>query len=122
MLVGINLLREGLDIPEVSLGIPSSTPTRKLPARRACLESEPSARRATSTGGRSLRRQITDSMRRALDETRRRRAKQIAFNEANGIVPHSVSKKVKDLIDGVYGEKRQDDLKARHRGRGGRGR
>ncbi|MFO1157206.1 MAG: UvrB/UvrC motif-containing protein, partial [Reyranellaceae bacterium] len=56
---------------------------------------------------------ITDSMRRALDETGRRRTKQIAFNEANGIVPRSVSKKVKDLIDGVYSEKSaRDDLKA----------
>ena len=46
--------------------------------------------------------QITDSMKRAIDETERRRAKQIAFNEANGITPKGVQKKIKEMIDGVY--------------------
>jgi excinuclease ABC subunit B len=56
---------------------------------------------------------MTDSMRRAIDETERRRNKQIAFNAEQGITPRSVSKQVKDLIDGVYSEKSgKDDLKA----------
>jgi excinuclease ABC subunit B len=48
--------------------------------------------------------QMTDSMKRAIDETERRRAKQIAFNEANGITPKGVQKKIKDMIDGVYSQ------------------
>jgi excinuclease ABC subunit B len=57
--------------------------------------------------------QITESMKKALGETERRRAKQIAFNAEQGITPRSVSKKVKELIDGVYSEKSaKDDLKA----------
>jgi excinuclease ABC subunit B len=56
---------------------------------------------------------MTDSMRRAIDETERRRARQIAYNAQRGIVPRSVTKKVRELIDGVYSEKSaKDDLKA----------
>ena len=56
---------------------------------------------------------MTDSMRRAIDETERRRARQIDFNAEHGITPRSISKQIKDLIDGVYSEKsRGDDLKA----------
>jgi excinuclease ABC subunit B len=52
---------------------------------------------------------ITDSMKRAMGETERRRTKQIAFNLANGITPRSINKRIKDLIDGVYSEKAGQD-------------
>ncbi|WP_374678867.1 excinuclease ABC subunit UvrB [Piscinibacter sp.] len=114
VLVGINLLREGLDIPEVSLvSILDADKEGFLRAERSLIQTI--GRAARNLNGRAIlyADKITDSMRRALDETGRRRAKQIAFNEANGIVPRSVSKKVKDLIDGVYSEKSaKDDLKA----------
>ncbi|MBS0435856.1 MAG: excinuclease ABC subunit UvrB [Proteobacteria bacterium] len=114
VLVGINLLREGLDIPEVSLvAILDADKEGFLRAERSLIQTI--GRAARNLNGRAIlyADKITDSMRRALDETGRRRAKQIAFNEANGIVPRSVSKKVKDLIDGVYSEKSaKDDLKA----------
>ncbi|MBS0441867.1 MAG: excinuclease ABC subunit UvrB [Proteobacteria bacterium] len=114
VLVGINLLREGLDIPEVSLvAILDADKEGFLRAERSLIQTI--GRAARNLNGRAIlyADKITDSMRRALDETGRRRTKQIAFNEANGIVPRSVSKKVKDLIDGVYSEKSaRDDLKA----------
>ena len=114
VLVGINLLREGLDIPEVSLvSILDADKEGFLRAERSLIQTI--GRAARNLNGRAIlyADKITDSMRRALDETGRRRTKQIAFNEANGIVPRSVSKKVKDLIDGVYSEKSaKDDLKA----------
>jgi len=114
VLVGINLLREGLDIPEVSLvAILDADKEGFLRAERSLIQTI--GRAARNLNGRAIlyADKITDSMRRALDETGRRRTKQIAFNEANGIVPRSVSKKVKDLIDGVYSEKSaKDDLKA----------
>ncbi|MFT3665303.1 excinuclease ABC subunit UvrB [Piscinibacter sp.] len=114
VLVGINLLREGLDIPEVSLvAILDADKEGFLRAERSLIQTI--GRAARNLNGRAIlyADTITDSMRRALDETERRRDRQIAFNAANGIVPRSVSKKVKDLIDGVYSEKNaKDDLKA----------
>jgi excinuclease ABC subunit B len=114
VLVGINLLREGLDIPEVSLvAILDADKEGFLRAERSLVQTI--GRAARNLNGKAIlyADRITDSMRRAIDETERRRAKQIAFNEAHGIVPKSVSKKVKDLIDGVYSEKSaKDDLKA----------
>jgi excinuclease ABC subunit B len=64
-------------------------------------------RAARNVGGKAIlyADRITDSMRRAMDETDRRRTRQVAFNEANGITPRTVVKRVKDLIDGVYSEK-----------------
>lgn len=106
VLVGINLLREGLDIPEVSLvAILDADKEGFLRAERSLIQTI--GRAARNLNGKAIlyADRITDSMKRAMDETGRRRAKQIAFNEANGITPKGVVKRIKDLIDGVYSEK-----------------
>ena len=106
VLVGINLLREGLDIPEVSLvAILDADKEGFLRAERSLIQTI--GRAARNLNGKAIlyADRITDSMRKAMDETERRRAKQIAFNEANGITPKALVKRVKDLIDGVYSEK-----------------
>jgi excinuclease ABC subunit B len=106
VLVGINLLREGLDIPEVSLvAILDADKEGFLRAERSLIQTI--GRAARNANGRAIlyADQITDSMRRAIDETERRRAKQIAHNAAHGITPRSIVKQVRDLIDGVYSEK-----------------
>ncbi|GGY10975.1 excinuclease ABC subunit UvrB [Paludibacterium paludis] len=103
VLIGINLLREGLDIPEVSLvAILDADKEGFLRSERSLIQTI--GRAARNLNGKAILYAdvITDSMRRAMDETERRRARQIAFNEANGIVPRGVNKKIKDIIDGVY--------------------
>jgi excinuclease ABC subunit B len=103
VLVGINLLREGLDIPEVSLvAILDADKEGFLRSDRSLIQTI--GRAARNLDGRAIlyADRVTDSMRRAMDETERRRNKQIAFNAANGIVPRSVRKQVKELIDGLY--------------------
>ena len=106
VLVGINLLREGLDIPEVSLvAILDADKEGFLRAERSLIQTIGRAARNLSGKAILYADRITDSMRKAMDETERRRAKQQAFNEANGITPKALNKKVKDLIDGVYSEK-----------------
>ncbi|WP_028228827.1 excinuclease ABC subunit UvrB [Paraburkholderia ferrariae] len=103
VLVGINLLREGLDIPEVSLvAILDSDKEGFLRAERSLIQTI--GRAARNVNGKAILYgdRMTDSMRRAIDETERRRARQIAFNEAHGIVPRGVVKRIKDIIDGVY--------------------
>jgi excinuclease ABC subunit B len=115
VLVGINLLREGLDIPEVSLvAILDADKEGFLRSTRSLIQ----------TIGRSARHihgttimyadSMTDSMRQAIEETERRRAKQTAFNEAHGIVPRGVVKRIKDIIEGIYesGESAQQTKKA----------
>jgi excinuclease ABC subunit B len=105
VLVGINLLREGLDIPEVSLvAILDADKEGFLRAERSLIQTI--GRAARNLNGKAIlyADRITDSMRKAIGETERRRAKQIAFNAANGITPRSVQKRIKDLIDGVYSE------------------
>ncbi|MEM5344705.1 excinuclease ABC subunit UvrB [Paraburkholderia azotifigens] len=103
VLVGINLLREGLDIPEVSLvAILDADKEGFLRAERSLIQTI--GRAARNVNGKAIlyADKITDSMKRAIDETERRRAKQMAFNEERGIVPRGVVKRIKDIIDGVY--------------------
>jgi len=102
VLVGINLLREGLDIPEVSLvAILDADKEGFLRSERSLIQTM--GRAARNLNGQAIlyAEQITDSMRRAMDETARRREKQEAFNRAHGITARGVSKAVRDLIDGV---------------------
>ena len=112
VLVGINLLREGLDIPEVSLvAILDADKEGFLRSERSLIQTI--GRAARNLGGTAIlyADRITDSMKRAIDETERRRAKQVAFNQANGITPRGVVKRIKDLIDGVYSEKAGEEAK-----------
>ncbi|MDQ7988150.1 MAG: excinuclease ABC subunit UvrB [Candidatus Dactylopiibacterium sp.] len=105
VLIGINLLREGLDIPEVSLvAILDADKEGFLRSVRSLIQTIGRAARHLHGTAILYADRMTDSMRAAIDETERRRAKQIAFNEANGIVPKSVNKRIKDIIDGVYHE------------------
>jgi excinuclease ABC subunit B len=103
VLVGINLLREGLDLPEVSLvAILDADKEGFLRSERSLIQTIGRAARHLNGMAILYGDTVTDSMQRAIDETERRRTKQTAFNEANGIVPRGVSKRIKDLIDGVY--------------------
>lgn len=106
VLVGINLLREGLDIPEVSLvAILDADKEGFLRSERSLIQTI--GRAARNLNGRAIlyADRITDSMKKAMDETHRRRDKQVAHNLAMGIEPRSINKRIKDLIDGVYSEK-----------------
>jgi len=103
VLIGINLLREGLDLPEVSLvAVLDADKEGFLRSERSLIQTIGRAARNLNGVAILYADQVTDSMRRAIDETERRRAKQIAFNAANGITPVGVQKKIKELIDGVY--------------------
>ncbi|MEY4978257.1 MAG: excinuclease subunit [Pseudomonadota bacterium] len=106
VLVGINLLREGIDIPEVSLvAILDADKEGFLRSERSLIQTI--GRAARNLNGRAIlyADRITDSMKRAMDETNRRRQKQIAHNLAQGITPRAIQKRIKDLIDGVYSDK-----------------
>ena len=110
VLVGINLLREGLDIPEVSLvAILDADKEGFLRAERSLIQTI--GRAARNVNGRAIlyADRITESMKKAMGETERRRIKQIAHNIEHGITPRSIVKRVKDLIDGVYSEKAGKD-------------
>jgi excinuclease ABC subunit B len=103
VLVGINLLREGLDIPEVSLvAILDADKEGFLRSERSLIQTIGRAARHINGTAILYADTVTDSMRRAIGETERRRAKQLAHNEAQGITPKSVQKRIKDIIDGVY--------------------
>ncbi len=103
VLVGINLLREGLDIPEVSLvAILDADKEGFLRSERSLIQTIGRAARNLNGMAILYGDKVTDSMRRAMDETERRRNKQIAFNTANNITPTGIVKGIKDLIDGVY--------------------
>jgi excinuclease ABC subunit B len=106
VLVGINLLREGLDIPEVSLvAILDADKEGFLRSERSLIQTI--GRAARNLHGRAIlyADRMTDSMIKAIGETERRRTKQVAHNLAMGITPRSIVKEVRDLIDGVYSEK-----------------
>ncbi len=103
VLVGINLLREGLDIPEVSLvAILDSDKEGFLRSERSLIQTIGRAARNINGTAILYADRITDSMRRAMDETERRRNKQLAFNTENNITPMGIKKQIRDLIDGVY--------------------
>ena len=114
VLIGINLLREGLDIPEVSLvAILDADKEGFLRSERSLIQTIGRAARHLNGTAILYADRITESMRRAIDETDRRRAKQTCFNVEHGIVPVGVKKRIKDIIDGVYdAEGAQQELKA----------
>jgi excinuclease ABC subunit B len=106
VLVGINLLREGIDLPEVSLvAIMDADKEGFLRSERSLIQTI--GRAARNINGRAILYAdvITESMKKAIGETERRREKQIATNLAAGITPKGVFKQVRDLIDGVHSEK-----------------
>jgi len=114
VLIGINLLREGLDIPEVSLvAILDADKEGFLRSERSLIQTIGRAARHINGTAILYADKITQSMRSAIDETNRRREKQIQHNVTNQITPRSVSKRIKDLIDGVYDhESAQQNFKA----------
>jgi excinuclease ABC subunit B len=106
VLVGINLLREGLDIPEVSLvAILDADKEGFLRSERSLIQTIGRAARNVSGKAILYADRVTDSMQRAIGETERRRTRQIAHNLALGITPRGIFKQVRDLIDGVYSDK-----------------
>ena len=107
VLVGINLLREGLDIPEVSLvAILDADKEGFLRSKRSLIQTIGRAARNVNGMAILYADQMTDSMRAAMEETGRRRAKQIAFNQEHNITPKGIDKAVKDIIDGIGGRGR----------------
>lgn len=120
VLVGINLLREGLDIPEVSLiAILDADKEGFLRSERSLIQTIGRAARNLNGMAILYGDKVTDSMRRAIDETERRRTKQIAFNVANNITPAGIKKEIRELIDGVYSphEAREEQMVAQETAR-----
>jgi excinuclease ABC subunit B len=116
VLVGINLLREGLDLPEVSLvSILDADKEGFLRSARSLIQTIGRAARNVSGEVHMYADKITDSMREAIDETDRRRAKQVAYNTEHGIDPKPLRKKIADILDQVYRE--ADDVEVGGSGR-----
>ncbi|MGO4446154.1 excinuclease ABC subunit UvrB [Mycobacterium sp. 2YAF39] len=116
VLVGINLLREGLDLPEVSLvSILDADKEGFLRSARSLIQTIGRAARNVSGEVHMYADKITDSMREAIDETDRRRAKQVAYNTEHGIDPQPLRKKIADILDQVYRE--ADDVEVGGSGR-----
>ncbi|GAA2911907.1 UvrABC system protein B [Actinoplanes cyaneus] len=110
VLIGINLLREGLDLPEVSLvAILDADKEGFLRSGRSLIQTIGRAARNVSGEVHMYADKITPSMRNAIEETDRRRAKQIAHNEANGIVPQALRKKIHDILDDIYRDAEDTD-------------
>ncbi len=114
VLVGINLLREGLDIPEVSLvAILDADKEGFLRSERSLIQTIGRAARHLNGTAILYADKITDSMKKAMGETERRRTRQLAFNAEHGITPRGVVKRIKDIIDGVYdADATRQELKA----------
>jgi excinuclease ABC subunit B len=118
VLVGINLLREGLDLPEVSLvAILDADKEGFLRSERSLIQTIGRAARHINGTAILYADVVTESMKRAIGETERRRTKQIAFNLAHGIEPKGISKRIKDMIDGIYSadDAKQDRKAAQQR-------
>ncbi|MGH3912670.1 MAG: excinuclease ABC subunit UvrB [Pseudonocardiaceae bacterium] len=105
VLVGINLLREGLDLPEVSLvAILDADKEGFLRSETSLIQTIGRAARNVSGQVHMYADKVTDSMRRAIDETDRRRVKQVAYNTERGLDPQPLRKKINDILDRVYAE------------------
>ncbi|MFR9753564.1 excinuclease ABC subunit UvrB [Nocardia sp. 004] len=118
VLVGINLLREGLDLPEVSLvAILDADKEGFLRSTTALIQTIGRAARNVSGEVHMYADKITDSMQYAIDETERRRAKQIAYNEERGIDPKPLRKKIADILDQVYQEAEETEVEVGGSGR-----
>src|SRR5439155_24032763 len=103
VLVGINLLREGLDLPEVSLvAVLDADKEGFLRSERSLIQTMGRAARHINGTAILYADHITESIKKAIGETDRRRAKQVTYNERHSITPMGVMKRIKDLIDGVY--------------------